>query len=66
MADTDYTAGFRAGQLAEQERILKLIFTAQFSVYVDENTTDRDLEAMNYAKRKLRYAISDLIKEGNK
>jgi len=25
MADTDYTAGFRAGQATEQERIIKLI-----------------------------------------
>jgi len=66
MSETPYTQGFRAGQETEQERVIKLVYGAGVKITVDENTTERDVEAMEHAIRLLKNNIVLAIKGENK
>jgi len=50
----------------EKERIIELVYAAGVKVTIDENTTQRDVEAMEYAMRLLKNNIVSAIKGENK
>lgn len=50
----------------EQDRILKLIWEVQIQVTVDKNTTQRDLDAMDYALWQYKNKLQTAIKEESK
>jgi hypothetical protein len=54
------------GAEQERERIIDFVYAAGMKVTVDENTTDRDVEAMEYAVRLVKNNIVSAIKGENK
>lgn len=56
----------KIGASQELERIIKLVYGAGVKITVDENTTERDVEAMEHAIRLLKNNIVLAIKGENK
>jgi hypothetical protein len=54
------------GHEDERERIIQLVYATGVKVTIDENTTQRDVEAMEYAMRLLKNNIVSAIKGENK
>jgi len=55
-----------AAERDTEERSVKAVWDAQVSVQMDKNTTERDIQAMEYAVWQLKHTIVAAIKGENK